>query len=299
MNKYVKEYEEYLKYQKNRSDTTIIDYQRNIERFLDFLSREEIDVLDVDRHICRNYLEELYQSGMSKSSVATNVSGVKNFYRYLLNQEYIKTNPWLTIKPLKVEKKLPDVLFINQINDIIDKMKFDNDLDYRNNLIFLIIYNAGLRASEVVNLQVKDLNIDNNSMLVTGKGSKQRWCFYDDDCKGLLVTYLDQIRSKYTTSDYPYVFVNNRGTKLTTRSIEYIIRKVGGVNFDTRYLHPHTLRHSFATHMLDAGADIRVVQEMLGHSSLATTQIYTHVSRAKLQQEYNDTHPFAHDEDKK
>lgn len=292
MNNHFEEYFAYLKNQKNYTEITVKDYKEHLIKFESYCNSEMINILEVDRLICRNYLNILYYRGLSKSSIATIISSLKSFYRYLVNYQIINTNPWLTIKVQKINKQLPSVMFVDQVNEIISQMTFDSDINIRNNAVFLLFYNSGLRVSELCNLPLKNINFDENKFIVTGKGNKQRWCFFDDDCKKLLLTYIDSVRSKQVTSEFEYLFCSTRGTQLSPRVVQNIIRKVGNTSIDTKRLHPHTIRHSYATHMLDNGADIRVVQEMLGHQSLATTQIYTHISTAKLKEEYAKAHPL-------
>lgn len=292
MNNYFQEYFSYLKNQKNYSLVTIKDYKEQLTKFEQFCLSENENILSADRIICRDYLNVLYQKKLSKRSICTIVSILKSFYRYLVNEEIIKTNPWLTIKIVKVDKKLPDVLYVNQISKIIDNMKFEKDIDIRDNCIFILFYNSGIRVSELCNLTLNSIDFDNNKFKVRGKGNKERWCFFDEEGKKILQDYLDKVRSKQVTSDFPYLFCSMRGTRLSPRVVENSIKKVGNYASINISLHPHTLRHSYATHMLDNGADIRIVQEMLGHQSLSTTQIYTHISSSKLKAEYNKTHPL-------
>ncbi|MBE6124264.1 MAG: tyrosine recombinase XerC [Erysipelotrichaceae bacterium] len=292
MNKYYIEYFSYLEKQRNYSLITIKDYKNHLLKFEEYLNSEGMNILNVDRIACRNYLNFLYQKRLSKGSIATIVSSLKSFYRYLVNQGIITTNPWINIKVLKVEKKLPSVMFVNQVNEIIDNMKFDTDIKIRDNAIFLLLYNSGLRVSELCNLPLNSIDFKEKKFVVTGKGNRQRWCFFDDDCKELLENYIDRVRSKYVTNDFKFLFCSTRGTPLSPRVVQNVIRKVGNNSIHTKRLHPHTIRHSYATHMLDNGADIRVVQEMLGHQSLATTQIYTHISTSKLKEEYAKAHPL-------
>ncbi len=292
MNNCFQEYFSYLKNERNYSLITIKDYKEQLIKFEEYCLSEGTDILSADRIICRDYLNVLYQKRLSKRSISTIVSILKSFYRYLVNQDVIKTNPWLTIKIIKVDKKLPDVLYVNQINQIIANMKFEKDIDIRDNSIFILFYNSGIRVSELCNLTLNSIDFDNNKFKVIGKGNKERWCFFDDEGKKILQDYIDKVRSKQVTSDFPYLFCSMRGTRLSPRVVENIVKKVGNYTNTNISLHPHTIRHSYATHMLDNGADIRIVQEMLGHQSLATTQIYTHISSSKLKEEYNKAHPL-------
>ncbi|MFV0393773.1 MAG: tyrosine recombinase XerC [Coprobacillaceae bacterium] len=286
---------EYLQYQKDYSEHTIASYKREIDHFLDFLRIEEItSYQEVTYRMLRGYMTILYEADLSKRSINHKVSALRSFYNYLLKQEIVDDNPFILLDSQKVAKKNPDFLFVEEMMALLDSIKADTDLGIRNRAMLELMYASGLRCSEVVNLKVTDIDYHRQVLLIHGKGGKDRYVPYHDYAKEVLEEYLDSARYALMTNakeEHTYVFVNARGNKMTNRGIQNIVDRICQEYDPTKKIHPHTFRHSFATHLLNAGADLRTVQELLGHANLSTTQIYTHISDDHLKQVYQNAHP--------
>lgn len=286
---------EYLKYQRDYSEHTIASYQREIEHFLTYLKIEEItSYQNVSYRILRGYMTYLYEANLSKRSINHRISALRSFYNYLLKQEIIDDNPFLLLDSQKVAKKNPDFLFVEEMLTLLDSIKTDTELGIRNKAMLELMYASGLRCSEVVNLKVTDIDYDRQLLLIHGKGGKDRYVPYHEYAKEVLERYLDEARYTlmiHAKEEHSYVFVNARGNKMTNRGVQNIVDRVCQDYDPTKKIHPHTFRHSFATHLLNAGADLRTVQELLGHANLSTTQIYTHITNDHLKQVYQDAHP--------
>lgn len=286
---------EYLQYQRDYSEHTTASYQREIEHFLQFLTREEMDsYTDVTYQMLRGYMAYLYDANLSKRSINHRISALRSFYNYLLKQEIVDDNPFLLLDSQKVAKRNPDFLFVEEMIDLLDSIKTDTELGMRNKAMLELMYASGLRCSEVVNLKVMDIDYGRQVLLIHGKGGKDRYVPYHDYAKEVLEKYLDE--GRYTLllkakMEHTHVFVNVRGDKLTNRGVQNIVDRVCQEYDSTKKIHPHTFRHSFATHLLNAGADLRTVQELLGHENLSTTQIYTHITDDHLKQVYQNAHP--------
>lgn len=292
MEKIVNKFLEYLRYNRNYSSDTVRSYSNDLKQLIDYINREDLDVYSFDKQDAKNYLASLYIKELSKKSIVRHMSSCRTFYKYLLNEKIVNANPFVAIKNIKREKKLPEVLFFEEIDDIIKSMEIKTIYSIRNYAIFILLYSSGIRVSEIAQLKLRDIDFINNKFVVHGKGNKMRIAYFDEGTKKVINRYLDEFRSKYKIDD-EYLFIGIRGEALSKTSYRRIVKDVGVEYASTKGIHPHMLRHSFATHLLDNGADIRNVQELLGHSSISATQIYTHVSTSKLKQEYMNYHPFS------
>lgn len=292
MDKAIEEFISHLKYGRNYSHDTIVDYSADLKNLYNYILSEEIDYLLFDKQDAKNYVASLYLKGLSKKSIVRHISTCRTFYKFLLNDEKVKSNPFLVIKTIKKEKKLPEVLFFEEIDDIIKSMTIKDEYSIRNYAIFILLYSSGIRVSEISTLKLKDIDFYNNRFVVHGKGNKMRNAYFDDGTKRVINRYIDEFRSRFKKDD-EYLFIGRRGEALSKTSYRRIVKEVGEEYASTKGIHPHMLRHSFATHLLDNGADIRNVQELLGHASISATQIYTHVSTAKLKDEYMNFHPLS------
>ena len=288
----IEKYLHHLKYNRNYSSDTIKSYNDDLKKLYEYVSSEELSFKELNKQDAKNYVASLYLKNLSKKSIARHASSCRSFYRYLLNEGIVSSNPFNAIKNIKREKKLPEVLFIDEIDDIIKSMEVKDEYSIRNCAIFMLLYASGIRVSEISKIKISDIDFVNNKFVVHGKGNKMRIAFFDEGTKRVINRYIDEFRSKYKLND-EYLFINKRGTRLTTSTYRKIVKDVGVEYASTKGIHPHMLRHSFATHLLDNGADIRNVQELLGHESISATQIYTHVSTSKLKQEYMNYHPFS------
>ena len=281
------------------SDATSDSYRRDVSRFLTFLKDNDIeDLNDVDRNIVLDYIN-LLRSGkitrgkISNSSYARNMSSLRSFYRYLCENHLSDNNPFLAFRNAPVEKHLPDVLTFEQINRILECFDLNDPMELRNRCIIETIYACGLRISECCSLLID--NIDRKSMIVRiiGKGNKERIVPFYPRLNELMDLYIKKYRNEYAKDGSPYMFVSKRGTKISPRSVQLLLEQVkikANIEVD---IHPHMLRHSFATHLLDNGADLRTVQELLGHANLSTTQLYTHLTFDRLKNAVNSAHPHA------
>lgn len=292
MKDYIEKYLNYLKYELNYSDNTVNSYRKDLEVYLDYLNMFKKDYRYMTKEDVIGYLKYLDKLYKNKS-IARMVSSTRSFYNYLKNNNIIDSNIFNRVKNPKVEKKLPNYLNILEVEELLDHFKSDDPKDIREELIFEIIYSTGIRVSELSNLKIKNIDFDNKQIKVMGKGSKERIVFYGDVLSKLLDLYLTSSRPLYENIDdkNDYLLINNKGARLSVASIEkYLDDLLKRLSLSHRVT-PHELRHTFATHMLDNGADLRTIQELLGHESLKTTQIYTHVSIDRLRNVYAKAHP--------
>ena len=286
MKKRINDFIKYIEYEKRYSKETTKNYERDLQLFDSFL--ENNNIKDVDSSVIRNYLKFLYEKGYSSKTISRNLSSLRSFYKYEINNGNTKSNPCALISNPKLDKKLPNFLSYTEIEDIISLASKDEKNGVRNSLIIELLYSTGVRVSEIVNIKIKDINLSTREIVIFGKGSKERIVLFGDLLKKLIIEYLD-IRN----SDSEYLIINKYGKKMSTKSIEDIIKKVVKLDGIKNKVTPHTIRHTFATHMLNEGADLKVVQELLGHENLETTEIYTHVSNERLRKVYLSSHPRA------
>lgn len=292
---YLDKYKKYLKTSVSASENTLEAYEHDIKRFLDFLSAEGVTNLkDVDNILVRTYitklrLGELSEVELGNTTISRNLSSLRSFYYFLIEFLNFDNNPFLHIKQIKQEKNLPDFLYYNEVEQLLDSIEVKDWISLRNRLMMEMMYGCGLRVSEITDLTISNINLNERFIRVLGKGSKERIVPFHNGIQTLLKDYLKQRSEKQINNKF--LFLNNRNKQLTSRGVQYILDKLvleSGLN---KNVHPHMLRHSFATHLLDNGADIKVVQELLGHANLSTTQIYTHVSIDTLKDVYNNAHP--------
>jgi integrase/recombinase XerC len=285
----------YLKYQKRYSDLTYQSYQREINDFISYMRRESLSSFkEVDYLFIRSYLVYLNSEGLSHVTINHRLSSLRSFFKYLARNNDIKMNPFLLVKSLKTGTHNPDFLYVEEMMGYLDSIETKDDLGVRNKAMLELMYASGLRCAEVVNLRLENVHLDESLLLVEGKGNKQRYVPFHSYAKECLVKYLETSRRELMAAyheNHDYVFVNRRGKRLTNRGVENVVDRTMAHYDPLKKIHPHTIRHSFATHLLDAGMDIRVVQELLGHSHLSTTQVYTHVSKKKLQEVYERACP--------
>lgn len=293
--------EKYLKYiinTKNYSKYTSESYKRDISRFISFIQSEGIDDFkDIDKNVIYNYLDAFRDGKLSevKPSNATysrNMSALRSFFKYLNEHAYLDYNPKNILKNAKVSRHLPDVLTFNQVLRLLDSYDLDNQIELRDRTIIETIYACGLRVSEVTSLNINDLNQDELYLRVIGKGNKERMIPYYPRLRNLIKRYILEYRNDFKL-DEEALFINQRGKRLSNRSIQNIIESGALKAGLEANVHPHTLRHSFATHLLDNGADLRVVQELLGHENLSTTQNYTHLTIKRLKDAVDSAHPHS------
>ena len=280
-----KGYLEYLKKELNFSENTIDNYQLDLADFFSFVNKNSIDYLFINRNQAREYLKYLDSKNLKNSTIARRISCLRSFYNYLLLKGFTKQNLFNSIRNPKIERKLPNYLNYEEIEEILDHIDINSNEGLRNRLLIEMFYATGCRVSEMINVKIDDIDFTNRSIRIFGKGSKERIVYYGDYAAGYLDSYLKTDYNKGSK----YLFVNSNKEKLTIQEVEGIIKHIMGHLSIKTHVTPHTLRHTFATHLLNNGADIKTVQELLGHASLNTTGIYTHISSDRLKEIYFKT----------
>ena len=288
MEKEIESFIEYLIIEKKYSKNTISSYERDLKKFKSKLGNKKID--EITRKDIQNYLNDLNKN-QTPRSISRNISTLKSFYKYLKLNKKIKINPMDQINNPKTKKTLPKVLSEEEINNLLD-IQLKTNFDYRNKAMLELMYSSGLRVSELINLNVNDIDLDNDTVKIYGKGSKERIIPLNDYAKEALKEYLKTHRKElFKHGENNYLFLNNHGNKMTRQGFFKILQKIAKEKKIKTEFSPHTLRHSFATHLLKYGADLRSIQELLGHSDISSTQIYTHVTNEKLENDYKEYHP--------
>jgi len=294
-NKYIN----YLQAERNVSPYTVRNYTTDLLDFFQFLKGKEIDSLkEVDRYVLRDYLSHLVEKGLVKASIARKLSAIRSFYRYLLREKIIEINPVATTASPKLDRRLPSFLTREEINRLLEAPDLSTPQGQRDRALLELLYASGLRVSELVSLNLEQVNLDTSEIRVWGKGSKERVVLMGKPAARALTSYLNQGRPQLLGKKGSRVlFLNRYGGRLVERGVQRILEKYTAIAGIGRRVHPHMLRHTFATHLLDGGADLRVVQELLGHASLSSTQIYTHVSKSQARKVYLSAHPMAQEKD--
>jgi len=286
-------FKSYLKIERSLSDNSILAYIRDVKKFADYAINLELSELKIERKDISNFLVLLKKSNISARSQARIISGIKAFYKYLILEDYIKYNPTDLVESPKIGFRLPDTLSLIEIDKLISAIDLSQKHGERNRSILETLYSCGLRVSELINLQLSNINFNENYIKITGKGNKQRLSPISGKALKYLSIYVNEVRVhidiKKGNSDF--VFLNNRGAKLSRVMIFLIIKKLAEKIGLNKKISPHTFRHSFATHLIEGGADLRAVQEMLGHSSITTTEIYTHLDNDYLRSNIIQFHP--------
>ena len=272
-----------LKSEYNYSDYTIKNYKLDLTLFFDFLNKSNVKYLYLNKDNVLAYLKYLDKMNLKNSTISRRISALRTFYNYLMNEGLINSNIFLNVKNPKLEKKLPNYLNYTEMEELLESIDISTDEGLKRRLLIEMFYSTGCRVSEIINIKVKDIDFLNKKIRIMGKGSKERIVYYGDYAK----KYLDKYLSKGMDKDY--LFVNKHGDKYTVEEIELIVKDIMKHLSIKTHVTPHTLRHTFATHLLNNGADIRSVQELLGHSNLSTTGIYTHVSSDRLKEVYFKT----------
>ena len=278
----------YLKYNRNYSDNTILNYEEDILEFLAYLEKECLSVYDIKYGDIRFLLEYYDSKKLKNLTIRRKISTLKGFYKYLCRMKKVDDNPFSYVTLPKREKKLPQYLNYNEVTEIFDAIDISTTLGLRNRLVMELLYATGVRVSELINIKISDINIDNRSVVVTGKGDKTRIVFFNEICKSIIKKFMEESKSIRKTD---CLIINQHGKMITARGIRLIIEKIINETSIIKHVHPHTLRHTFATHLLNNGCDLLTVQELLGHESISTTGIYTHVTTEHIKDVYFHTHP--------
>jgi len=288
-NKYV----DYLRVERNASPYTVRNYTDALLKFFDYVKNKNIASLrDVNKQTLRGYLSYLMEEGFAKSSIARRLSAIRSFYRYLMREQLLEVSPAETTVSPRLDKRLPSFLTQVEVKRLIEAPDLATPQGQRDRALIEMLYASGLRVSELVSTDVKKLNLTTNEIRVWGKGSKERVVLIGQPAANALTEYIGNGRVTLLngkTNDA--LFVNKYGERLPARRVQKILDKYGRVI--GKKVHPHMLRHTFATHLLDGGADLKVVQELLGHADLSSTQIYTHVTQNRARQIYLSAHPLA------
>ena len=284
----IEKFIEYLIIEKKYSKNTITSYERDLKKFCVILKNKNIK--KITRQDIQKYINEINKT-QSPRSISRNISTLKSFFKYLKLNKIININPMDQINNPKMKKTLPKVLSEEEINKLLE-IKLQTDFDYRNKAMLELMYSSGLRVSELINLNVNDIDLENDTVKIFGKGSKERIIPLNDYAKEALKEYIMVHRKElFKHGENNYLFLNNHGNKMTRQGFFKLLQKISKEKKIKTEFSPHTLRHSFATHLLKYGADLRSIQELLGHSDISSTQIYTHVTNEKLENDYKEYHP--------
>ena len=300
MNKPEREYCDHLLMVKNYSEKTVDSYQKDIDIFFDYINNEGVLFDKVDAMIVRNFLMTEISRGISKRSCQRRMSALRGFYDFMIKKGYVTLNPFRFVKSPKSEIRYPRVLFLDEIDELFDaNKKRDDDLMIRDQAILELLYASGLRASELVGLTAREIDYSQRIIRVFGKGKKERIVPFSKTASNAMVKYAKELRPVLAARNKDprpseKFFLNASGRGLTVRGLEFILTEIQNKTGIHLNLHPHELRHSFATHLLEKGADLRMIQELLGHESIDTTQVYTHITKKNLQEQYDKFFPRAH-----
>lgn len=287
----IENYINYLIYERRNAKNTYKSYENDLNSYRLFLKQRGIESVNaIQKKDITSYLEFLIKEELEITTIARKLTAIKNFHKYLNAKEITKTDVSLTIERPKISKKLPNVLTIEDINSLLD-INLITPFDYRNKAMLELLYGTGLRISELLDLKTFDIDFDNCVIRCIGKGDKERIVPIGEYIINYLNKYLEKRPQLLKSKNNDYLFLNNLGTRLSRFSFFKILKKLLKEKNINKNISPHTLRHSFATHMIEYGADLRSVQELLGHSDISTTRIYTHISKNKIKNDYIEYHP--------
>ncbi|HZK47209.1 MAG TPA: tyrosine recombinase XerC [Atopostipes sp.] len=291
------EFINYLTHERNYSDLTIKAYTDDIAHFTSFLSETgDNDLLKIELLDARVYLSHLTDEQYTRTSISRKISSLRAFYQYLMNHEFISENPFSYLHLKKSGLRLPNFFYSEEIELLFEAASGDEPLDYRDKAILEILYGTGIRVSECQSIRLEDIDLDLGVMLVLGKGNRERYVPFGEYAKYALEDYMEYCRTPLMNQyqkEHEYLLISQYGDHISVSGIQYALNQLVKKTSLTSNIHPHKLRHSFATHLLDNGADMRTVQELLGHKSLSSTQIYTHVTKDHLLKDYQKFHPRA------
>ncbi len=294
MNSFLKDYLALLKVEKNLTKNTISSYKNDLNVFLKYM--EDIGIKDLSEISSENissFFLSLKNLGLNERSSARYFSSIRGFFKYLIKNDYLESSPIEKMKAPKISRKLPTVLSVDEINLLLNSPSTEDKFGIRDKAILEVFYACGLRVSELINLKIVDLFLNENLIKVFGKGRKERLVPIGSTAMACIENYLLQSRPflKKNLQSENYLFLNNRGKKFSRMGIWKIVKRYVEMSNIKKEIHPHTFRHSFATHLIEGGADLRSVQEMLGHSDISTTQIYTHIDRDYIKKVHKMYHP--------
>ncbi len=296
MKKLITAFLEVLENEKHYAHNTVINYKKDLELFYYFCHEQGLNnPKDIDYQVIRAFLNYLYNKKYSNRAISRHISSLRSFYKYLKKEDVIKNNPMTLISNPKIEKKLPKVVYSKELEIILTTPDLNTPLGIRDTLILELLYATGVRVSELVNIKLMDIDMAQKEIKILGKGSKERIVLYGMRCATLIENYLHNVRPRLINTQYSqsYLLLSKTGRPINTREIRYIIDDVVKKAGLKIHISPHVLRHTFATDLLNNGADLRSVQQLLGHESLSTTTIYTHITNERLRHVYLSAHPRA------
>ena len=294
MREYILKFIEELKYEKKYSELTINGYLKDLDLFLEFINENNIKkYIEIEYSDIRLYINYLYELKYNNKTISRHISSLRSFFKYLKNNNLIKNNPMILISNPKLEKKLPKYLNFNDIEKLLNAFDNNNYIGVRNSLILEMLYSTGIRVSEIINIKLNDISMIDKTIKITGKGNKQRMVYFGSRCYDLIREYLKTSYNKLNINNIEYLLLSKTGKKISDREVRTIVDDAAKIANIEMKISPHVLRHTFATHMLNEGADLRSVQELLGHENLSTTQIYTHLTNEKIRNIYLNAHPRA------
>ena len=295
---YIEDFKTYLSVEKNFSEHTLAAYASDIVSYILWL--DNVSCTNVDFNKLREYLHFIQRFDYKKTTIARKVASIRTFYKFLFRERYIDSNPALSLSAPKRPKSLPKFLTPDEVEQILNNVKIETPAGFRNRVILELLWATGMRISELSNLNFGDLNLDENEIRVFGKGAKERIVLVSDRAKGYLVQYINSARKliapEYNTNeinDDTPLFINNTGYRLQNKTVRKVINEIVEKIELPKKVTPHVFRHSFATKLIENGADLRVVQELLGHAGISNTQIYTHISMKHMKDVYEATHPHS------
>ncbi len=293
LDKSIKDFKSYLKIERSLSINSVDAYIRDVYKFAEYIKDNNISVLKTNLEDIRGFIKEINKIGISARSQARFISSIKSFYKFLLIEGHINNSPAELLASPKIGVKIPTVLSIDDVNKLIKSIDLSSKHGERNRAIIETIYACGLRVTELINLKISNIFFKDNFLKIIGKGNKERLCPIANKTLNYLKIYIDNIRnhSIIKEKDSDIVFLNNRGSRLSRVMIFLLLKKYAEIAGIKKNISPHTLRHSFATHLIDGGADLRAIQEMLGHQSITTTEIYTHLDKEYLRSNIISYHP--------
>jgi tyrosine recombinase xerC len=273
----------FLKVELNYSELTIKSYQLDLTDFFEYIESKKINYLTITNHDVRGYLKYLDSCNLKNSTISRRISTLRTFYNYLVDENIVENNVFHNVRNPKLEKKLPNYLNYNEMEELLESIDISTTEGLEKRLLIEMFYSTGCRVSEMINVKISDIDFTNKTIRIMGKGSKERIVYFGDYASKYLDNYLSKVKCD------KYLFTNKKGEKLTINEVEQIVKDIMKHISIKTHVTPHTLRHTFATHLLNNGADIKTVQELLGHANLSTTGIYTHVSSDRLKDIYFKT----------
>lgn len=285
---------EEIAYEKKYSELTVNGYSKDLDLFLEYLNENNIKKYnEIEYSDIRLYINYLYDLKYNNKTISRHISCLRSFFKFLKSKNIIKENPMILISNPKLDKKLPKYLNYSEVDKVLNAFPKNNYIGIRNSLILELLYSSGIRVSELINIKISNISLTEKSIKISGKGKKERIVYFGSICLELLKLYLKESYPKLNVNNLEYLILSKTGKRINDRQIRFIVDEASTIAGIKMKISPHVLRHTFATHMLNDGADLRSVQELLGHENLSTTQVYTHLTNEKIRNVYLSAHPRA------